>query len=206
MDNTVAAFLQNFGKPLSPSAKRARLKKENKKRLALGILPVPEEYMSTQPADMENVEANPECFIVPECIPACQEFWRKNIYTCMVCDILELEQGFSWICLRDILSDRNREILDEIGKIPCVRIDRDGWFENTVYIYVPFVGETARTALFNIAKQFEMQDVPEFYAYRKHEPTVLVRSGEILTEDGRVYFSSYHYKKHLNYLESLETK
>ena len=34
---------------------------------------------------MEEVENNPEQFIMTECIPACKELWSKNIYTFKMC-------------------------------------------------------------------------------------------------------------------------
>ncbi len=180
---------------------QAKREAENKERIALGILPVPDEYQSDLPTGMEYVEAHSEQYIVPECIPACKELWRKNVYTFMVCDTDDLKEGRAWICIQDIyLSDRNKEILESLKQIPNVTVNTwDTYYDHTAYITVPFVGQTAQDMLLDIARRFEMQDVPEGYAYRMYNPGDPVHEGEIL-EDGRIYLSDYHYKKHLNFL------
>ena len=190
---------------LSSEEKKARWKEENNRRVAMGIFPVPEEYCSECPTGMECVEANPERFIVPECIPACKELWSKNIYTFMVCDMVDLETGRAWICLKDILlSDRNKEVLASLDQIPNVQvITWDFYYENTAYITVQLVGQAAQDALLDIAKRFEMQDVPEGDAYRIHDPSEPLREGEIV-RDGRTYLSEYHLNKHLDYIRFLE--
>ena len=190
--------------PCSPEELLARRKEENDRRVALGVFPVAEDYQSVCPTDMEFVEANPERYIVPECIPACKELWSKNVYTFMVCDFLDLEAGWAWICIKDnLLSDRNKEILASLSRIPNVKvITNDSYYKNTAYIEVPFVGQAAQDALLDIAKRFEMQDVPEGYAYRISGPDNPVNEGEIVRDD-RIYFSEYHLNKHLDYIKSL---
>ena len=144
--------------PLSPEEMRARFEKENAERIARGILPVPEGYESVGPTPVKLVKANPERFIVPECLPACKELWRNNIDTFMVCDLLDLETGWAWICLEDILlSARNKEILASLEQIPDVTLYTDNYYDNTVYIMVPYIGQAAQDALLSIAKRFEMQ-------------------------------------------------
>lgn len=144
--------------PLSPEEMRARFEKENAERIARGILPVPEGYESVGPTPVKLVKANPERYIVPECLPACKELWSKNIDTFMVCDLLDLETGWAWICLEDILlSARNKEILASLEQIPDVTLYTDNYYDNTVYIMVHYVGQAAQDALLSIAKRFEMQ-------------------------------------------------
>ena len=144
--------------PLSPEEMRARFEKENAERIARGILPVPEGYESVGPTPVKLVKANPERYIVPECLPACKELWSKNIDTFMVCDLLDLETGWAWICLEDILlSARNKEILASLEQIPDVTLYTDNYYDNTVYIMFPYVGQAAQDALLSIAKRFEMQ-------------------------------------------------
>lgn len=201
-DEEMRALLEKllFGESLSPEEIQAMKERDNAKRAALGILPVPEEYRSDYPTDMEHVEANPERYIVPECIPACKELWSKNIYTFMVCDFLDLEMGWAWICIKHtLLSNRNKEILASLNQISNVTVDTsDNYYEDTAYIKVPFVGQAAQNALLDIARRFEMQDVPEGYAYRVYNPDDPMNGGEIL-EDGRIYLSEYHLKKHRKY-------
>ena len=47
------------------------------------FLPMNPEFNEEMTVPMEVVEKNPQRFIIQECIPACQELWRKNIYTFM---------------------------------------------------------------------------------------------------------------------------
>ena len=158
-DEEFREFMKKFDvKPLSPEEMRARFEKENAERIARGILPVPEGYESVGPIPVEYVKANPERYIVPECLPACKELWSKNIDTFMVCDLLNLEAGWAWICIEDtLLSDRNKEILASLEQIPDVTVYTDNYYDNTVYIMIPFVGQAAQGALLGIAKRFEMQ-------------------------------------------------
>lgn len=44
-----------------------------------GFLPENEGYSETMSSPQEAVENNPKRFIIEECIPACQELWKKNI-------------------------------------------------------------------------------------------------------------------------------
>lgn len=193
-------FIANF-KPLSPEERHAKWKEDNAKRIAQGILPVPEEYESDAITSMECVEANPEHYIVPECLPACKELWSKNIYTFMVCDSYNLESGNAWICLEEtVLSERNKEILASLNQIPKVTIVTwDHYYDNTVYIWVSLVGQAAQDLLLDIAKRFEMQDVPEGHAYRKYNSNEPIEEGEII-ENGRIYYSKYHLEKHRKYI------
>lgn len=160
IDEEFREFLKKLDvEPLSPEEMRARFEKENAERIARGILPVPEGYESVGPTPVKLVKANPERFIVPECLPACKELWIKNIDTFMVCDLLDLETGWAWICLEDILlSARNKEILASLEQIPDVTLYTDNYYDNTVYIMVPYVGQAAQDALLSIAKRFEMQE------------------------------------------------
>ena len=71
-----------------------------------------EEYMQqsnkfseVSQTSMEEVENNPEKFIMTECIPACKELWSKNIYTFMVSNYIG-ENGI-WIEIYDEISDEN---------------------------------------------------------------------------------------------------
>lgn len=53
-----------------------------------GFLPENEGYSETTSSPQEEVEKNPTQYIIQECLPACLELWRKNIYTFMVSDHL----------------------------------------------------------------------------------------------------------------------
>lgn len=77
-------------------------------------MPINKEYNETPHSPMEVVEQNPKAFIIEECIPACKELWKKNVYTFMVSDYLN--EGECWIEVAiDNLSDENKEILIQMS-------------------------------------------------------------------------------------------
>ena len=45
-----------------------------------GFLPKNEDYHPTMFSKQEVVEKNPTKYIIQECLPACQELWKKNLY------------------------------------------------------------------------------------------------------------------------------
>ena len=126
----------------------------------LGILPTSERYSPVMVAPMEDVEANPERFIMTECLPACRILWDKNIYTFMVSDAQNEE---AWIELfADGLSDDNKEYL--------VNLEEKGvhifsYHQGTISFGVGCFGEKAQQKLIEIANGFEMQDVCKSLAY-----------------------------------------
>ena len=73
--NLVKAFIK---KKNQESEQRKFGDKQNWKQE--GFLPLNDEYSETMASPMEEVESNPRKFIIEECIPACKELWRKNIY------------------------------------------------------------------------------------------------------------------------------
>lgn len=233
------------------------------RREQLGILPQSEKYAPVMAAPMEEVEANAEKFIMTECLPACRELWKKNIYTFMVSDDQNEE---AWIeVFADGLSEENKEYL--LG-LKDKGFHIFNYHEGTISFGVGCFGEKAQQLLLEIVKGFQMQDVPKHYAYvdiktalfasgctkKEKNPDYvkmempnnddfeatlafydwLANGGEeqeyidvfdatkvkeplednfigtnyiFVADEERVYLSEYHYKKHLdylNYLESLE--
>lgn len=212
----------------------------------------------------EEVEANPEQYIIQECLPACQELWRKNIYTFMVSD--HLNEGMCWIeIIADSLSKENMDIYLNMSDSEAMRFS---YHKGTVNFGVPCVGSEGQQKLLELAKRFHMQDVPENQAYispqdflmlycncyeeypnpnykpmlapweagiklketieymEKYEQWQESSEGQqmlkrfapekatksiselaseqgMIFEDNRVYISSFHYNKHLNYVNSI---
>jgi hypothetical protein len=137
-------------------------KKKRAQELAeKGFLPENEGYHETMSSPQEYVEANPRQFIIEECIPACEELWKKNIYTFMVSD--HLNEGECWIeIVYDSLSDENKKIYDKLSGEDVIKFS---YHKGTINIGVNKVGLEGQQRLLELAQQFQMQDVPEYQAY-----------------------------------------
>ena len=110
---------------------------------------------------MEIVEQNPRVFIMEECIPACEELWKKNVYTFMVSDYLN--EGECWIeVVIDNLSDENKEILFQLSGSDIRRRD---YHRGCMIFGVNKVGKEGQERLLELAQKFQMQDVPYIEAY-----------------------------------------
>ena len=155
IEEKLRAFKERVQKS-DPKALRAKLNAEREKS---GRLPLPDIYCSTYHVDQEIVEETPERFIVPECIPACKELWRKNIHTFMVCDDLDQsgEVLTSWIEVADEqLSEENLRILRSFEGRKNVRIFH--YHPRCTNFEVPFVGKKAQDELLKLAKEFVEQE------------------------------------------------
>ena len=112
----------------------------------------------------EEVENNPEKYIMTECIPACKELWSKNIYTYMVSNYVG-ESGI-WIEIYNEISVENLDYLKGLKeKNINVNIYHDGCYR----IEVSHIGQAASDLLLEICKGFKMQDVPKNIAYYNEE-------------------------------------
>ena len=131
---------------------------EKKKRD--GILPESEKYAPVMAAPMQDVEANAERFIMTECLPACRELWKKNVYTFMVSDAQNDE---AWIeVFADGLSEENKSYMLELdNKGVHVFCYHDG----TISFGAGCFGKKAQDILLEISKGFQMQDVAEDFGY-----------------------------------------
>ena len=120
---------------------------------------------------MEEVENNPEKFIMTECIPACKELWSKNIYTFMVSNYTD--KNSIWIEIYTEISDENLEYLKSLKfKNISVNIYHDGCYQ----IEINHIGKNASNLLLEICKGFKMQDVPKNIAYDSEE-SFLIKCG-----------------------------
>lgn len=126
-----------------------------------GFLPKDDQYHEVIQTLQEEVESNPQRYIIKECIPACKELWSKNIYTFMVSDYLN--EGECWIEIAlNALSNENKEVYDNLSGDDLKKFS---YHEGTVNFGVTKVGEKGQSELYDLARQFKMQDVVEGFAY-----------------------------------------
>jgi len=147
------------------------LEETKNEKLESGFLPLNEEYNETSRSPMEIVEENPKRYIIEECIPACKELWRKNIYTFMVSD--HLNEGECWIeIILDNLSDENKLVLEQLNGEDVIKFS---YHKGCINFGVNKVGLEAQIRLLELAKQFKMQDVPKDEAYITVEEFLIKR-------------------------------
>jgi len=151
---------------------KEQIEKNKKEVLSMGFLPLNDELNSSMHCSMEEVEKEPRKYIIEECVPACEELWKKNIYTFMVSDHLNI--GECWIEIAfNNLSDDNKEIYTQLESEDIIKFS---YHKNCVNFGVKCVGLEAQTRLLEIAQQFKMQDVPYGEAYITL-PDYLIRCG-----------------------------
>lgn len=119
-------------------------------------LPQNEKFSEVSHASNEDVENNPEKYIMTECIPACKELWKKNIYTFMVSNYVG-ETGI-WIEIYNEISDENKKYLDSL-KLKNIKVDI--YHEGCYRIRIDHIGKNASDLLLEVCKGFKMQDVPK---------------------------------------------
>lgn len=138
-----------------------RRKKRAEELEKKGFLPENEDYSETMTSPQEMVEQNPTRFIIQECLPACLELWKKNIYTFMVSD--HLNEGECWIeVAADSLSDENMDVYMNFSPDEVVKFS---YHPGGINFGVNCVGVEGQRKLLALAKEFHMQDVPEGLAY-----------------------------------------
>ena len=138
-----------------------------------GFLPVNPELHEEMSAPIEDVEKNPRRFIIEECVPACQELWKKNIYTFMASD--HLNEGVCWIeVIADDLSEENKKIYIELFGEDVVKFS---YHKGCLNFGVESVGKRGQNRLLELAKEFKMQDVPHERAYLSIEEFLIFYCG-----------------------------
>ena len=134
-------------------------------------LPQSDSFGEVSHASEEEVENNPEKYIMTECIPACKELWSKNIYTFMVSNYVG-ESGI-WVEIYNEISAENLNYLKSLKeKNINVNVYHDGCYR----IEVNHIGQAASDLLLEICKGFKIQDVPKNIAYF-HEEDFLITCG-----------------------------
>lgn len=161
IDSAVASFIANLNSKKEPDISEDK-----------GYLPLSASYQETMHSPMEEVEKNPERFIMTECIPACQACWANNVYTFMVSD--HLNEGTCWIEVAlENLSDENKEILESFSGDDVTKFS---YHKGTMAFGVKKVGLEGERRLLELAEQFKMQDVPHKEAWLTKEE-FLIQSG-----------------------------
>ena len=150
----------SFHEPTPEEIEEKRLKRA-KELESKGFLPENAELNETESSPQELVETNPRRFIIEECIPACQELWSKNIYTFMVSD--HLNEGQCWVeIIADGLSDENKDVFMNLSGEDVIKFS---YHKGAINFGVNLVGKEGQLRLLELAKQFQMQDVPVNQAY-----------------------------------------
>ena len=105
---------------------------------------------------LEYVIENPHEYIIPECMPACNHLWDKNIETYMVSNY---EDDFLYVLLGD-LSDANIAIIEDLSKVDT----RYFWDEFRHYwgIRVNGVSKESSEELAKLTNVFVLQDTKRY--------------------------------------------
>lgn len=181
--------------------------------------------------ELEDVIANPEEYIIPQCLPACRKLWDKNIETFMVSNN---DDSDLYVLLANV-SDENMTIFNQM-KQHDPRFIFDG-YRNTIGIAVKDNSEDSMNELLSLTEVFKVQDTFRFQSdadflesykhtggemvveddgtiHRKVNPELenislqeaLVRAGKsnlYVSSEGRVYESSMYLSWHKKYQQSL---
>lgn len=106
--------------------------------------------------ELEEVVNNPTEYIIPECLPACQVFWDKNIETFMVSN----NEDSNLYVLFCNLSNENRSLMENLMEVDSRFIFDD--YRGTFGIQVSGKDERASQELVLLASRFKMQDTLRF--------------------------------------------
>ena len=181
--------------------------------------------------ELEDVMANPEEYIIPQCLPACRALWDKNIETFMVSNN---DDEDLYVLLTNV-SDENMAIFNQT-KQQDPRFVFDG-YRNTIGIAVKGNNDSSMHELQGLTEVFRIQDTLRFqtaedflesYKHTGGEMTIADdgtihrninpalanitlqealeksgKSGLYIAEEGRVYESIMYLNWHKKYEQSL---
>lgn len=181
--------------------------------------------------ELEDVMANPEEYIIPQCLPACRALWDKNIETFMVSNN---DDEDLYVLLTNV-SDENMAIFNQM-KQQDPRFVFDG-YRNTIGIAVKGNNDSSMHELQGLTEVFRIQDTLRFqtaedflesYKHTGGEMTIADdgtihrninpalanitlqealeksgKSGVYIAEEGRVYESIMYLNWHKKYEQSL---
>lgn len=181
--------------------------------------------------ELEDVMANPEEYIIPQCLPACRALWDKNIETFMVSNN---DDEDLYVLLTNV-SDENMAIFNQM-KQQDPRFVFDG-YRNTIGIAVKGNNDSSMHELQGLTEVFRIQDTLRFqtaedflesYKHTGGEMTIADdgtihrninpalanitlqealeksgKSGLYIAEEGRVYESIMYLNWHKKYEQSL---
>lgn len=105
---------------------------------------------------LEYVIENPQEYIIPECMPACNHLWEKNMETFMVSNY---DNDYLYVIL-DNLSDENIAIIEDLSKVDT----RYFWDEFRHYwgIRVNGVSKESSEELAKLTNVFVLQDTKRY--------------------------------------------
>lgn len=181
--------------------------------------------------ELEDVMANPEEYIIPQCLPACRALWDKNIETFMVSN----NDDEDLYVLLTHVSDENMATFNQKKK-QDPRFVFDG-YRNTIGIAVKGNNDSSMHELQGLTEVFRIQDTLRFqtaedflesYKHTGGEMTIADdgtihrninpalanitlqealeksgKSGLYIAEEGRVYESIMYLNWHKKYEQSL---
>lgn len=181
--------------------------------------------------ELEDVMANPEEYIISQCLPACRSLWDKNIETFMVSN----DDDEDLYVLLTHVSNENMAIFNQM-KQQDPRFIFDG-YRNTIGIAVKGNNESSMHELQGLTEVFKVQDTLRFqtaedflesYKHTGGEMTIADdgtihrninpalanitlqealeqsgKSGLYVAEEGRVYESPMYLNWHRRYEQSL---
>ena len=120
--------------------------------------------------EIEEVIANPDEYIVPECLDACTSFWNKNIFTASCSNRAEKKDNngnVSKFIIVGTLSDENQKKFEELAKAHPNNYRVLKRYNMTYYAIVISSRDTEQERdldskkLLDLASPFEMQDCME---------------------------------------------
>lgn len=116
----------------------------------LDFQPSPYQYSYV---DLPTVIENPNEYIIPGCLPACQELWSKNIETFMCSN---LDDNYFYVLLMDLSSDNMKRFQDlmNVDTRYFYSFDRDAYG-----IRVSGTSVRDKLMLTQLASVFQIQDV-----------------------------------------------
>lgn len=103
--------------------------------------------------DLPKVVANPDEYIIPGCLEACQELWSKNIETFMCSN---LDDDYFYVLLMDLSSDNMKRFQDlmNVDTRYFYSFDRDAYG-----IRVPGTSVRDKQMLTQLTSVFQIQDI-----------------------------------------------
>lgn len=132
--------------------------------------------------ELEKVMANPEEYIIPQCLPACRALWDKNIETFMVSN----NDDEDLYVLLTHVSNENMAIFNQM-KQQDPRFVFDG-YRNTIGIAVKGNNESSMHELQGLTEVFKVQDTFRFQTAEDFLESYKHTGGEItIADDGTIH-------------------
>lgn len=132
--------------------------------------------------EFEDVMANPEEYIIPQCLPACRALWDKNIETFMVSN----NDDEDLYVLLTHVSDENMAIFNQM-KQQDPRFVFDG-YRNTIGIAVKGNNDSSMHELQGLTEVFRIQDTLRFQTAEDFLESYKHTGGEMtIADDGTIH-------------------